>query len=444
VPIVNSKKLRRRNAMKKFLIIALAAGICTLAAGVKASHAGEIDLLLQKLVEKGVLTGPEAQQIRVETQESIKKEIAEGKYANMPSWVQTIKMKGDLRVRYQQDKREGSTIQGHTAERNRGRVRLRLGAEAKANPQTTVYFGLATGGTDPRSTNQTFENSFELKDIRLDYAFADYMFAPWLTLRGGRMKNPLWEPGDLLWDTDINPEGGAAMFNYKLSSALSAYFNFGIFVLDEDSRGSDPWMHVYQPGVKVKLNDKMSLNFATSYYNFVLVEGAQMNHSSGSNTASPGRAGFYKYDFDAVTPALELSITEPLSALGIDMLNVPYVGLFAEYVKNIANGASEGTSGYMGGIKLGHAKVSDKGQWQAKYMYAMLGTNAWPDFLPDSDRYGGRTGVRSHEVTFTYGLNKNVSFDVDYYLSDLSSGRSDVAGSGKRENLVQIDLNFKF
>ncbi|MCX7661816.1 MAG: hypothetical protein N2Z79_03935, partial [Candidatus Omnitrophica bacterium] len=39
--------------------------------------AGEIDLLLQKLVEKGIFTPGEAQQIKTETQEQIKKEIAE-------------------------------------------------------------------------------------------------------------------------------------------------------------------------------------------------------------------------------------------------------------------------------------------------------------------------------------------------------------------------------
>jgi len=353
-------------------------------------------------------------------------------------------MKGDVRVRYQQDRREGSTIQGHTAERNRGRLRFRLGSEAKVNNQAKVYFGLATGSTDPRSTNQSFENSFELKDIRLDYAFAEYMLDPRLYFYGGRMNNPVWEPGDLLWDTDIHPEGGAVKFNYKLSSALNAYFNTGLFVLDEDSKGSDPWMYVFQPGVNVKLGSKANLNLATSYYNFVQVEGAQMAHTAGSNTASPGRAGFYKYDFDAISPAFEIAITEPLAGLGVRALNVPYASLFAEYVKNVANGANEGTSGYLGGIKLGHAKIADKGQWQARYMYAMLGTNAWPDFLPDSDRYGGRTGIRGHEVSFSYGLNKNVSLDLDYYLTELSSGSSDIDGSGKRDSIVQVDMNFKF
>ena len=71
-------------------------------------------------------------------------------------------------------KKGSNTNAGNTTERDRARIRFRLGAETKVNDQTKVLFGLATGGTDPRSTNQTLENSFELKDIRLDYVYAEY------------------------------------------------------------------------------------------------------------------------------------------------------------------------------------------------------------------------------------------------------------------------------
>ena len=47
--------------MKKLLIITLLGAFCLMSAGVQASYAGEIDLLLEKLVDKGVLTGAEAQ-----------------------------------------------------------------------------------------------------------------------------------------------------------------------------------------------------------------------------------------------------------------------------------------------------------------------------------------------------------------------------------------------
>ncbi|MFA7294596.1 MAG: putative porin, partial [Candidatus Omnitrophota bacterium] len=116
----------------KMLLIAVLLGIfCLMSAGIQASYAGEIDLLLQKLVEKGVLSGAEAQQVKIETQEQVKKEIATGKSASLPAWVQNIKFKGDLRLRYQnQHEKNNSDIQKDV---NIGRVRMRLGIESKIN-----------------------------------------------------------------------------------------------------------------------------------------------------------------------------------------------------------------------------------------------------------------------------------------------------------------------
>ena len=55
--------------MKKLFMAVLLGTFCLMSVGVSASYAGEIDLLLQKLVDKGVLTGAEAQQVKLETQE---------------------------------------------------------------------------------------------------------------------------------------------------------------------------------------------------------------------------------------------------------------------------------------------------------------------------------------------------------------------------------------
>ena len=123
-------------------------------------------------------------------------------------------------------------------------------------------------------------------------------------------------------------------------------------------------------------------------------------------------------------------------------MDIPYVSIFAEYIDNFS--APESNTGYAAGLKVGNAKVSGKGDWQAKYQYVMLGTNAWLDIFPDSDRYGGRTGVRSHEVSLSYGLAKNWTFDLDYYLSTLTSAQNDTAGQLKTENLIQADLDWKF
>lgn len=390
----------------------------------------QVDALIEKLVEKGILERQEAIKLKGEIAEDEKIVREEGLKQSLPGWAREMKLKGDFRLRYQYEKRKGSnTNAGNTTERDRARIRFRLGAETKVNDQIKVLFGLATGGTDPRSTNQTLENSFELKDIRLDYAYAEYAPFAWGSFLGGRMKNPVWEPGDLLWDTDINPEGIAAKFNVKLNQNADTYMNTAAFILDENAAASDPWMYVIQPGIKWKFGEKAKLNLSAAYYGFSQVKGAILDNSSASNTNN-GMKGLF-YGFNSISPAFELGIKDPLSFRGAQL---PYVSIFGEYINNL----DSSKSGYLAGFRLGHERVDNFGQWQLRYFYAMLATDAWLDIFPDSDRYGGRTGIRGQEMLFTYGLGKNWNLELDYYRTALTTARS------KTENLFQADLNFKF
>jgi hypothetical protein len=68
----------------------------------------------------------------------------------------------------------------------------------------------------------------------------------------------------------------------------------------------------------------------------------------------------------------------------------------------------------------------------------MLGKDAVPDVLPDSDRYGGKTGIRSHEGIISFGLGKNTSLGFDVYRS------WSLIGSKAPETVVQADWNMKF
>jgi hypothetical protein len=74
-----------------------------------------------------------------------------------------------------------------------------------------------------------------------------------------------------------------------------------------------------------------------------------------------------------------------------------------------------------------------------KYSRVVLGKDAWPDFLPDSDRLGGNTNIISHEAALEYLWKENITLGIDYYNSD------NYAGTTKnREQLVQGDIVFKF
>lgn len=454
--------------MKRFLSVCLVAALL-LGLGVMFSYASEIDVLLEKLVDKGILTSAEAQQIAIETKEQVKKDIAKGKSDILPQWLQTMKMKGDFRLRYQYDhmKRTDGVAAGTmggpgTTDRNRARIRLRLGVESKVNDKILAGVGLCTGATAAstfspdaaRSSNQTLGESWDKKYIYLDYAYAQYTPFSWLTLIGGKFKNTLWEPGDLIWDTDITPEGGSFLFNYKFNPRIETFGNVGVWVIDENLTGGssdddDPTMYVVQGGLKANLTDTISLKGACSYYNSSNVKNRSLRGTTGTNTNTTGTtAGTLFNDYATVTPALELAIADPLKSVNLpSFVNIPYVSFFGEYVVNPQkrNPDSLKNTGFMGGFKLGFEKVEKWADWQFRYNYAMLGRDAILDILPDSDRYGGQTGIRAHETSFDFGLGKNTWLGLDYYYG-WRLGR--IGGTAPSETMpasvVQVDWNLKW
>ena len=90
--------------MKKILVVLIllaAISVCL----VPESSAGEVDILLDVLVEQGVITPIKAEIIRDETKKRVAEEIAQAKHPNLPKWIQTMKLKGDLRLRFQSEKK---------------------------------------------------------------------------------------------------------------------------------------------------------------------------------------------------------------------------------------------------------------------------------------------------------------------------------------------------
>jgi hypothetical protein len=76
-------------------------------------------------------------------------------------------------------------------------------------------------------------NAFSRGDARLDYAYAKYAAGEQLEMLGGKLKNPLWLPKDLLWDTDIRPDGAAVHYSIALGDGIDAFVVPAYLVLDE-------------------------------------------------------------------------------------------------------------------------------------------------------------------------------------------------------------------
>lgn len=393
--------------------------------------AGEIDGLVNKLVEKGTLTGMEGREIITNTQEEQKLQISKGTHPTLPAWIQNFSMKGDFRFRYQTEDKDGSV------KRDRQRLRLRLGIESKVADRIKIVSGLATGATDPRSTNQTLENNFEPKNVNLDYLYADIILHDNFSLNLGKIKNPLFNAGDLLWDTDINPEGLSFALKLPLEiEGLDLSLNGMYLILDELSAStSDPSMYAIQPVLKYSFTENVALKTGVTYYGYSNVKGVLLEKTSGTNSGiskDPITKAFiggltYKYD----APKVDIEF-------GVNAISdfIPYIGIFAEYLSN--GDPSNDNKGYLYGLKFGHQKVSELSQWQIQISNRKLEKNACLDIFPDSDFYGGKTGVKGYEIQLIMGLYKNTSLNLDYYNT------KNMSGAVLEEKLMQADLNYKF
>jgi hypothetical protein len=455
---------RRKNIMKRFLTIIVLVGFTALNLGMGKSFADEIDILLQKLVEKGTLTPEEAQQIETETKEQVKKEIAEGKYSSLPAWLQNTKLKGDFRLRYAYNYPYGSN--NDTAEK-RGRIRFRLGLESEINDKVILGAGLATGlgsATDTgvtskdyaRSANQTLTGAFAKKPIELDYAYAKYMPKSWISLIGGKFINPFWDPeGKFIWDDNIRPEGAGVLLSKSWNSHLDTFLNTGYLVLVQNSGDHNfaSMLYAFQPGIKYNFSEEMSLKGTVSYYSWPNVKGHNLpgssydtsNHNAYGNTRDS--SGKLLYDFDSLIPQIELGFKKPLSRLnpgsiGLGFLDVPYFSIFGEYLRNNKVPTDKNNTGYVAGFKFGSETIDRWADWQFQYDFRRVEVDAIPDILPDADFYnsvaGGTTGVGGHRWVFQWGLGKNnwLAFNV-YSDEKLKSPRNP-------ETTFYADWNVKF
>jgi hypothetical protein len=136
--------------------------------------AQSVDSLLDKLVDKGVLSVKEAQDLREESDKDFTK--AYSAKSGMPEWVSALKLNGDFRGRYDGVFSENPAY----VDRNRLRYRLRFGVTATLNDGLEAGFRLAssepsgTFGGDSISGNTSFNDNGSKKFVYLDMAYAKW------------------------------------------------------------------------------------------------------------------------------------------------------------------------------------------------------------------------------------------------------------------------------
>lgn len=409
--------------MKKLIVlVACTAGLLFLHAG--AAYTSEMTVLVDKLVEKGVLSPYEAQILKAEAKEDAAKELAQGKAVTAPKWTQRIKMKGDVRFRVQTEWGKG---RAPAHQRIRERVRARLGVEGKVNDQITAGILAVTGGNDPRSTNQTLDDGFETQDFRLDAYYIKWVpelnekigsGALWL----GKFKNPFKKTA-LLWDGDINPTGIVAQYATPTMDIgpvpVDLYANFGFLFVDELSRfQNDPLMFVYQMGAKWDIIPEWdsTFNIAGSYYDMSHIKGNANGVTFTGNSGTNSRyGGAYEHDYNFFDVIMEY---DSKRLFKWDIGN----GIYSDLIWN--TDPDDQNMAWMIGAYIGKKKPKKPGQWKLFGEYRYIEKDAMPDFMPDSDFYGfdtlgnpagGGTNGQGFVAGANYAFLKNTVLGFKYY-----------------------------
>ena len=409
-------------------IWAVAICLILIASPIHAANQSMMELL-RILRDKGTLTQNEyellvnASKADKERAEGIKsentapavvsKQLKKAKKAE--SWATKVKVKGDIRLRYQYEDRDGSNA------RSRGRYRARIGIIGKPVDNFEAGVGLVSGGSNPRATNDTFSDTFETKDVRMDYAYLQYKTGG-LEAIGGKFKRQryLYQTTDLMWDGDVNPEGFATKYTMK-NAYGSAYAAAGILVLDEEGGLSDdPFMYYGQLGHKFKSGNIYGqiagMYYALSDYHFVRADGSRADNNREHNDRETNTDD----NFGGLGFSAELGTKTDFGK----------ISFITDYTNNLATNTEEDTA-YAVGLKW------KKGKWKAKYIYADLAHNSVPDFLPDSDRFRGDTGIKGHEFAVGYKVNKRVSLGLDFYATQDDVTKAD-------QEILQLDVKMGF
>ncbi|NND43895.1 MAG: hypothetical protein HKN58_01130 [Xanthomonadales bacterium] len=335
------------------------------------------------------------------------------------SWADRIRVKGDFRMRY-----ENIDEQGRDG-RNRDRVRARAAIIADINEDLEVGLGMASGGDDPVSTNQTLGAGGSTKDLRLDLAY--FKWAGWenTTLVGGKFKNILYKPGGhgMLWDGDWNPEGiGLAWADQ------GRFLNLQGTWLESDSRNQAEFAWSVQGGFSTSVGDNATLTAGAAYHHFG-TEGKGVFYGDADdffgNSFDPVSLT-YLHDYDELELFLDLDFT----------LNDQPASLFLDYVQN--QDASAHDTGYALGFGYGSTKAP--GGWEFGYTWQDLEADAVFGLLSDSDFGGGDTGVRGHIFQLGYGIAKNWNAKLTYLVNERAVGTS----SERDYDRLQLDLGFKY
>ncbi len=459
--------------MKKVLLTATALGLClyqpmSALAGGSSSN----DAVLRELQELRAQVSKQQAEIDMlkgaksaapEDMEYLKNKVAangehiealeakKGFAVSGNEFIDGIKLKGDMRLRYDMQDKDYKDGKGEDRIRERFRTRFRLGGvwDNKAE-NWQVGAGLASGSDDPRSTNDTWSEvkPFETGDIRLDYAYAKHKWNDF-SMALGQMENP-YKTSWTYWDGNVRLAGMTMAYGQK-EGVFATGGAYGAKLVQDDDTSM---LYMGQVGYNGAFSEKGKFTVATGYQlysNEMIDEEWALDHDAEVDPLKPATKS--QFGLGSVDPnAYELSIGDiytdvsfPAGPVKLKMYGHVWMNFGADGKIHQSQAGSKfpglpedndlgwvvGTDATINDFKMGLAYAVV----EADSMFGYLSDSAFGDGLSFTNKQGWK-------ALLGYNFTKNWSTDLNYYNYE----RVEDWAAAKEDNVsvYQIDVNYKF
>jgi hypothetical protein len=423
----------------------------------------------------------------------------------LPDWLGRMRVTGDFTLRAQQDLYAKDNVAGVnlnyfainaagsiagagqnafvnvTQDRQRMRVRARLGLETTLSPSWTAGIRIATGNpSDPSSEFQTLGNYGQRYSIQLDRAWVRWDGRsgnefPWATVSGGRIPSPWLSPTDLVFYQDLNFEGLAATgrlgFGDGSAQQSHAFLTLGVLPMQEIALSTrDKWLLGAQLGTTLRVGDDQRLRLALAWFNFRNVQGVQnpattphvydftappwlQQGNSVFNIAyNPAGASSTLYalasKFKLVNVSLAYDLALGAYSLGLRADGVRNVGFDRQQILAVTGLLIEKRNkGYQADISFGHPALGALGRWRATLGYRYLERDAVLDAWTDTDFHEGGTDTKGYYFVGDLGLGEHTFVRLRYLSANEIDGPTGVTGLGQLRygvDVLQLDLRTTF
>jgi len=145
-----------------------------------------------------------------------------------------LRVYGDVRFRTELDRNSKKSNGDMRADRDRLLLRFRFGVKYALNENFGFGGRIRSGNADnAQSPHVTIGDGFNSKELSIDKAYIKFKKGNFYASVGKNSMN-MWEPDEMLWDGDVNPEGIALGNKFIIDNKNKLGLNAGYFILNNN------------------------------------------------------------------------------------------------------------------------------------------------------------------------------------------------------------------